>query len=112
MRILGKPLQGKSHAVVALHVHLPGERAEGLDGDVQETEENEDEDRDVAAMTDEPYAADQGPPRRDPPPQKSMLEAYFKLNQADPLARDKCYAEIPEHYRYACCPVFTMVLPT
>lgn len=99
MRILGKPLQGKSHSVIALHVHLPGERLEAPENDdlAPELDADDGEDRDVAALNDEPFTVPHTAVER--PLQKSMLEAYYKLCRADSFARDKKYMEIPEFYR-------------
>lgn len=100
MRILGKPLQGKSHAVIPLHVHLPGERLATADEEEAEPEETEEE-RDNREQTDDPFATDAAVAPVERPLQKSMLEAYFKLNETDSFAREKLYVEIPEYYRSA-----------
>ncbi|KAH7720140.1 hypothetical protein AAVH_12402, partial [Aphelenchoides avenae] len=103
MRILGKPLLGRSHAVIALHVHLPGERLDAVAVDDAECDAGGSGEEDNGAEgNDDPYSTDiqdedDGTPR---PLLKSMLLAYFRLNEQDPFARDKSYMEIPEFYRF------------
>ncbi|XP_045468086.1 uncharacterized protein LOC123676313 [Harmonia axyridis] len=73
-RLLGFPIQGRSHAIYRLPVHLPGER-------VVYFEEGQEE---VALQY----------------PKLSRLEAYFRLNVENASARKFKYLEIPLYYSF------------
>ncbi|CAH1188774.1 unnamed protein product [Phyllotreta striolata] len=76
-RILEFPLQGRSHSVIALPVHLPGDRQFMLD----ELEEGFTEANFENVFN-----------------KSTKLEAFFQLNRCDARARQYYYYEIPEHY--------------
>ncbi|UYV84552.1 hypothetical protein LAZ67_X002596 [Cordylochernes scorpioides] len=77
-RIFGFHMHEQSHAIIRLAVHLP---------DYQDVVFNDD-------ISDEQL---QNRLSRD-----STLMGYFKLNRADPNAREYLYREIPEHYTWNC----------
>ncbi|XP_044745405.1 uncharacterized protein LOC123307240 [Coccinella septempunctata] len=75
-RLLGLPIQGKSHSILRLPVHLPGERTVQFeDGEEEEAFLNQQE-------------------------KMSLLEAFFELNINDPEARKYKYCEIPIFYTF------------
>lgn len=100
-RIFGKPLQGRSHTIVDLHVH---DEAEKVIADItaEETAEAEDaaEENSAEAEAADVFVTDGSAlpePRAAP---KSTLLAWFKLNEAEPAARNCYYYQVPEFYRW------------
>ena len=75
LKIFKFPVTYRSHSVVKLPCHLPGEQSVFF-------EEGGEED-----------ALDKGPP-------ETKLTAFFKANAADSQAKDLLYTEFPGHYNY------------
>ncbi|XP_011313593.1 uncharacterized protein, partial [Fopius arisanus] len=73
-RILGRPLQNKSHSIVRLPVHLENQQNITINDDA-----NENDMRSALQRT-------------------NMLLDYFALNARDPNAHQFTYSEIPSHY--------------
>lgn len=73
-RLFGFKLHGRSHSVLTLPVHLPGESYAAFDYTL-----------DVNGI-------------QNILERKTKLEAFFILNQSDPSARIYRYIDIPEHY--------------
>lgn len=91
-------MQGKSHSIVPLHIHLENER---LAADAQVLDPD---DVEVPLEEDDPFGADeQANGQNDgarPPAIKSTLRAYFALNRSDVEARELFYWQIPEKYKW------------
>lgn len=99
-RLLGKPLQARSHTIVNLHVHVENEELP-----VELLVEEEEADAEGGDETCEADAADafvtaMPPTVNKRPPPKSTLLAWFQLNREVPEARDKYYYEIPEFFKW------------
>ncbi|UYV64563.1 hypothetical protein LAZ67_3001189, partial [Cordylochernes scorpioides] len=77
-RIFGFHMHEQSHAIIRLAVHLP---------DYQDVVFNDD-------ISDEQL--------QNRLSRYSTLMGYFKMNRADPNAREYLYREIPEHYTWNC----------
>ena len=75
-RLFEFPLHQKSHVVVRLALHLPGQHMQ-IFSKGQEIEATQDGDQ-----------------------EKTTLTAWFELNRRDAAARRLLYAEVPEHYRW------------
>ncbi|XP_043463102.1 uncharacterized protein LOC122501545 [Leptopilina heterotoma] len=73
-RILSNDLQGRSHSVYRLPIHLQNQQSVVIDN------------------IDDPEAI------RSALSRSTELSAYFTLNQNDPLAKNFSYSEIPSHY--------------
>ena len=71
---MNKPLQGKSHSIVSLSVHLPEQRSIVIK-DLNDSESVE------AALN-----------------RSSTLLVHFELNRSYSTARHYTYTEIPAHY--------------
>lgn len=97
-RLFALSMQGKSHSIVPLHIHLENERltaeARVLDPDDVEVPPEEDDPFGADDYADAPNAR----PRL--PAIKSTLRAYFDLNRSDPEARELFYWQIPEKYKW------------
>ena len=74
-RILSKPLQDKSHAIIRLPVHLPNQQSIIISNNLTDIAENLNQ-------------------------SSSMLMDYFELNLKDEEARKYFYKDIPCHYVY------------
>ena len=96
-RILGKPLQARSHTIVNLHVHVENEElpaellVEEEEADVEAGDETREADAADAFVTALPPTAAK---------RFSPLLAWFKLNREMPEAREKYYYEIPEYFKW------------
>lgn len=99
-RILGKPLQARSHTIVNLHVHVENEElpveleVEDEDVGVEDAEDTHEAEAADAFVTEVPPTAKKGEQPR------STLLAWFKLNREVPEARGKYYYEIPEFFKW------------
>ncbi|KAG5861035.1 hypothetical protein JTB14_013981 [Gonioctena quinquepunctata] len=76
-RLFSFKLHGRSHSVLVLPVHLPGDR------DILYNEEDDVDEIEARLL------------------KPSKLEAWFTLNQNEPRAKAYRWAEIPEHFTWA-----------
>lgn len=97
-RIYAFPMQGKSHSIVPLHVHLENERL-GPGMEVVDPEDGVEPAEQAEAFTEDIPAAGQNR-RGTPQTVKSTLRAWFELNKVDPEARELYYWQIPEFYKW------------
>lgn len=105
-RIFGKPLQGRSHTIVNLHIHeererLPAEAAvEDEDAEPDPNEVSEEVEQADAFVEEPPTGQADEAVEEAAKAAPSTLLAWFKLNEGESNAHDYYYYEIPEHFRW------------
>lgn len=90
-------MQSKSHSIIRLQLHDKNERP------ASETDVPDPEEVDAEPGEEDPETLDVQQPdeqAQSAPSVRSMLEAYFLLNEQDHNARQYYYWEIPEHYKW------------